>query len=141
MSVQSSAEQYAKTVSRFKDEGLNEACNAWADFFKLRCADCPTSVKFTDKFGATLSKLRDMQLGLPDKGVIYQFILAIEDIYQDYARVIRRDMRSRGVLTLDDMIKEICKQPVLSVTEVLAAAAASDCTGNTCSQQGSACSQ
>jgi hypothetical protein len=48
-----------------------------------------------------------MKLELPDKGVVYQFILAIEDSYPEYARVVRRDMRAKGNLTLDSMIKEI----------------------------------
>jgi hypothetical protein len=42
-------------------------------------------VKFTDRFRASLNKLKDMKLELPDKGVVYQFILAIEDSYPDYA--------------------------------------------------------
>jgi hypothetical protein len=48
-----------------------------------------------------------MKLELPDKGVVYQFILAIEDSYPDYVRVVRRDMRAKGKLTLDSTIKEI----------------------------------
>lgn len=48
-----------------------------------------------------------MKLKLPEKGVLYQFILAIEESYPDYARVVRRDMRSKGSITLDSMIQEI----------------------------------
>jgi hypothetical protein len=31
--------QFQKVVRRFEEEGLNKACSAWSDFFKLRCAD------------------------------------------------------------------------------------------------------
>ncbi|KAF1936994.1 hypothetical protein EJ02DRAFT_427023 [Clathrospora elynae] len=62
---------------------------------------------FTDKFRASLNKLKDMKLELPDKGVLYQFILAIEESYPNYTQVVRRDMQSNGNLTLDSMIKEI----------------------------------
>jgi hypothetical protein len=111
------SEQYEEIARRYCDEGLNEACTAWAKFFKLRSADCATTVKFTDRFCASLNKLKDMKLELPDKGVVYQFILAIEDSYPKYARVVRRDMRAKGNLTLDSMIKEIndearCDNPV-----------------------------
>ncbi|KAF1941093.1 hypothetical protein EJ02DRAFT_492945 [Clathrospora elynae] len=30
--------QFQKVVRRFEEEGLNEACSAWSDFFKLRAA-------------------------------------------------------------------------------------------------------
>ncbi|KAF1939824.1 hypothetical protein EJ02DRAFT_445937 [Clathrospora elynae] len=39
-----------------------------AEFLKLRCSDCSTTTKFTDKFRASLSKLRDLKLNLPKKG-------------------------------------------------------------------------
>jgi hypothetical protein len=106
-SLATASEQYEEIARRYSDEGLNEACTAWADFFKLCSADCATTVKFTDRFRALLNKLKDMKLELPDKGVVYQFILAIEDSYPEYARVVRRDIRAKGNLTLDSMIKEI----------------------------------
>ncbi|KAF2022805.1 hypothetical protein EK21DRAFT_14254, partial [Setomelanomma holmii] len=69
--LQTAAEQYREITRRYRDKGLNEACTAWADFFKLRCADCTNTLKFTDKFCASLNKLKDMKLELPDKGVLY----------------------------------------------------------------------
>ncbi|KAF2025023.1 hypothetical protein EK21DRAFT_117219 [Setomelanomma holmii] len=48
-----------------------------------------------------------MKLTLPDKGVLYQFILAIEDVYPKYARVVRCDLRSNRNLTLDSVIHEL----------------------------------
>jgi hypothetical protein len=33
--LQSAAEQYREITRRYRDDGLNEACTAWADFFKL----------------------------------------------------------------------------------------------------------
>jgi hypothetical protein len=75
--LDTAAGQYAEISRRYKEEGLNEACSAWADFFQLRCADCHNTVKFTDKFRAALNKLKDLKLILPEKGILYQFILAI----------------------------------------------------------------
>jgi hypothetical protein len=37
------AEQYAEISRRYKEDSLNEACLAWAEFFKLRCADYSVS--------------------------------------------------------------------------------------------------
>jgi hypothetical protein len=48
-----------------------------------------------------------MKLILPSKGVLYQFILAIEDPYPEYARTIQRDLRSNRSLTLDSVIYEL----------------------------------
>ena len=48
-----------------------------------------------------------MKLTLPEKGILYQFILAIEDVYPEYARVVRRDLRSNRDLTLDSVIHEL----------------------------------
>jgi hypothetical protein len=39
----------------FEEEGLNEESSAWADFFKLRCADQPNTLKFTDKYRSSLN--------------------------------------------------------------------------------------
>jgi hypothetical protein len=105
--IDTAAGQYAEISRRYKEEGLNEACSAWADFFQLRCADCHNTVKFTDKFRATLNKLKDLKLILPEKGILYQFILAIQDSYPDYARTIRRDLRSDKSNTLDAIIHEL----------------------------------
>jgi hypothetical protein len=74
------AEQYAEISHRYKKDGLNEACSAWAEFFKLCCAECSNTIKFTDKFRAALNKLKDLKLVLPEKGILYQFILAIEEM-------------------------------------------------------------
>ncbi|KAF1936723.1 hypothetical protein EJ02DRAFT_479260 [Clathrospora elynae] len=63
--LQNAAEQCREIARRYRDEGLNEACTAWAEFFKLRCADCTNTLKFTDKFRASLNKLKDMKLDLP----------------------------------------------------------------------------
>jgi hypothetical protein len=105
--LDTAAGQYAEISRRYKEEGLNEACSAWADFFQLRCADCHNTVKFTDKFRAALNKLKDLKLILPEKGILYQFILAIQDSYPDYARTIRRDLRSDRSTTLDAVIHEL----------------------------------
>ncbi|KAF2680209.1 hypothetical protein K458DRAFT_269804, partial [Lentithecium fluviatile CBS 122367] len=68
--LHTAAEQYKEITRRYR-EGLHEAYTAWADFSKLRCADCTNTLKFTDKFRASLNKLKDMKLQLPDKGVLY----------------------------------------------------------------------
>jgi hypothetical protein len=103
----SAAAMYAEIVRRYQDEGLNEACSAWSNFFKLRCSNCPTTQNFTDKFLAALNKLKDLKLILPKQGIVYQFILAIEDTYPDEARDIRRDLRQNKVVTLDLLIHEL----------------------------------
>ena len=59
---------------------------------RLCCADCPNNIKFTDKFRAALNNLEGLELTLPEKGIPYQFILAIEDSYPEYARTLRRDL-------------------------------------------------
>ncbi|KAF1935840.1 hypothetical protein EJ02DRAFT_448389 [Clathrospora elynae] len=63
--------QFQKVVCRFKEEGLNEACSAWSDFFKLRCANFTSTQKFTDTFHAKLNWLDDFSLTLPEKGAIF----------------------------------------------------------------------
>jgi hypothetical protein len=105
--LDTAAGQYAEISRRYKEDGLNEACTAWAEFFKLRCVDCPNTIKFTDKFRAALNKLKDLKLVLPEKGILYQFILAIEDSYPEYARTIRRDLRSDRQTTLEAVINEL----------------------------------
>jgi len=99
--------RWENILRRFEEEGLNEESSAWADFFKLRCADQPNTLKFTDKYRSSLNRLTEMKLNLPGKGVLYQFILAIEDPYPEYARTIRRDLRSNRTLTLDSVIHEL----------------------------------
>ena len=99
--------RWEETLRRFEEEGLNEESSAWADFFKLRCADQPNTLKFTDRFRSFLNRLKEMKLTLPEKGILYQFILAIEDVYPEYARVVRRDLRSNRDLTLDSVIHEL----------------------------------
>jgi hypothetical protein len=101
------AKKWQDILARFEEGGLTEACTAWADFFKLRCGDCTTTAKFTDKFRMCLNRLEDLSLGLPTAGVLYQFILAIEDTYPEYARSIRRDLRSNRKPTLNAVIKEL----------------------------------
>jgi hypothetical protein len=105
--LDTAAGQYAEISRWYKEDGLNEACTAWAEFFKLRCVDCPNTIKFTDKFRAALNKLKDLKLVLPEKGILYQFILAIEDSYPEYARTIRRDLRSDRQTTLEAVINEL----------------------------------
>jgi hypothetical protein len=99
--------QWEEILRRFEEEGLNEESSAWADFFKLRCADQPNTLKFTDRFRSFLNRLKEMKLTLPEKGILYQFILAIEDVYPEYARVVRRNLRSNRDLTLDSLIHEL----------------------------------
>jgi hypothetical protein len=99
--------RWENILRRFEEEGLNEESSAWADFFKLRCADQPNTLKFTDKYRSSLNRLKEMKLNLPEKGILYQFILAIEDPYPEYARTIRRDLRSNRRLTLDLVIHEL----------------------------------
>ncbi|KAF1945023.1 hypothetical protein EJ02DRAFT_397075 [Clathrospora elynae] len=99
--------RWEEVLRRFEEEGLNEESSAWADFFKLRCADQPNTLKFTDKFRSFLNRLNEMKLKLPEKGVLYQFILAIKDVYPEYARVVRRNLRSNRDLTLDSVIHEL----------------------------------
>jgi hypothetical protein len=99
--------RWEETLRRFEEEGLNEESTAWADFFKLRCADQPNTLKFTNKFRSSLNRLKEMKLTLPKKGILYQFILSIEDVYPEYARVVRRDLRSNRDLTLDSVVHEL----------------------------------
>jgi hypothetical protein len=111
------AGQYAEISHRYKEDSLNEACLAWAEFFKLRCADCSNTIKFTDKFHAALNKLNDLKLVLPKKGILYRFILAIEDSYPEYMCTIRRNLHSDRQPTLDAVINEVnnkasCNNPV-----------------------------
>jgi hypothetical protein len=54
-----------------------------------------------------LNMLEDLSLGLPSAGILYQFILAIEDTYPEYARSICRDLWSERKPTLDAVIKEL----------------------------------
>jgi hypothetical protein len=44
------AGQYTEISHRYKEDSLSKACSAWAEIFKLRCADRSTTIKFTDKF-------------------------------------------------------------------------------------------
>jgi hypothetical protein len=111
------AGQYAEISRRYKGDGLSKACSAWAEFFKLRCADCLNTIKFTDKFRAALNKLKDLKLVLLKKSILYQFILAIEDFYPEYARTICCNLRSDRQPTLDAVINELndkarCNDPV-----------------------------
>jgi hypothetical protein len=99
--------QYQKVVRRFEEEGLNEACLAWSNFFKLRCADFTLTQKFTDTFHAKLNWLNDFSLTLPKKGATFQFILAIKDTYAEYARHCRHDMRNDRNITVKAIIAEI----------------------------------
>jgi hypothetical protein len=101
------AGQYAEISRCYKEDGLNKACSAWAEFFKLRCADCPNAIKLTDKFHVALNKLKDLKLVLSEKGIPYQFILTIEDSYPKYTCTIRRDLRSDRQPTLDAVINEL----------------------------------
>jgi hypothetical protein len=105
--LDTAALQYAEVVRRYQDEGLNEACTAWSNFFKLRANLCPNTQKFTDRFRAALTKLKDLKLVLPEQGVVYQFILAIEESYPDKARDIRRNLRQNKTVTLDSIIHKL----------------------------------
>ncbi|KAI1669664.1 hypothetical protein L13192_07123 [Pyrenophora tritici-repentis] len=108
----SASAMYAEIVRRYQDEVLNEACSAWSNFFKLRCGSCLTTQNFTEKFRAALNKLNDLRLVdlrlvLPKQGIVYPFILAIEDNYPDEARDIRCDLRQSKDVTLDLLIHEL----------------------------------
>jgi hypothetical protein len=127
----SASAMYAEIVRRYQDEGLNEACSAWSNFFKLRCSTCPTTQNFTDKFRAALNKLVDLKLILPKQGIVYQFILAIEDTYPDEARDIRRDLRQSKDVTLDLLIHELNDEARRNDPVKAAAFAAKNNTDNT----------
>jgi hypothetical protein len=44
---------------------------------------------------------------LPEQGIVYQFILAIEDAYPNEARDIYQDLRQNKALTLEKLIAEL----------------------------------
>jgi hypothetical protein len=73
----------------------------------LQRADCHNTVKFIDKSRAALNKLKDLKLILPEKGIFYHFILAIQESYPDYARTIHHDLPSDKSTTLDAVIYEL----------------------------------
>jgi hypothetical protein len=111
------AGQYAEISHRYKKDGLNKACLGWAEFFKLRCADCPNTIKFMDRFCAALNKLKNLQLVLRQKGILYQLIPAIEYSYPKYARTISRNLCCDRQPTLHAAINELndkacCNDPV-----------------------------
>ena len=113
----SAATMYAEIVRRYQDEGLNEACSAWSNFFKLRCSTCPTTENFTDKFRAALNKPKDLKLILPEQGIVYQFILAIEDTYPDEARDIRRDLRQLEAALAFAFVSAHSPRPILVIKQ------------------------
>ena len=80
------ANQFNTIVARFRDQGVTEECSIWADFFKLCAHKCNTTITFIDKFKASHAKLAHIKdCKLTDKQAVYQFILAIDTSYPDYA--------------------------------------------------------
>ncbi|KAI0567938.1 hypothetical protein Alg215_12465, partial [Pyrenophora tritici-repentis] len=96
MNLPTVRQKYEAITARYREQGVTEECTIWADFFKLRAQDCPSTANFTDKFKAGLAKL-DVIADL------YQFILAINNAYPDYGRDRRADLRRNVTLNVDRM--------------------------------------
>jgi hypothetical protein len=102
------ATQFETIVARYREQGVTEECTLWADFFKLRAQDCYTTSAFIDKFQAGLAKLeaiRDCKLS--NKQAVYQFILAIDTAYPDYAKARRSDLRNNVTPVITKMCNEL----------------------------------
>ncbi|KAI1521421.1 hypothetical protein PtrSN001A_012162, partial [Pyrenophora tritici-repentis] len=100
MNVPTVRQKYEAITVRYREQGVTEEFTIWADFFKLRAQDCPSTANFTDKFKAGLAKL-DVIADL------YQFILAINNAYPDYGRDRRADLRRNVTLNVDRMCSEL----------------------------------
>ncbi|KAI1567399.1 hypothetical protein PtrEW13061_011764, partial [Pyrenophora tritici-repentis] len=100
MNLPTVRQKYEAITARYREQGVTEECTIWADFFKLRAQDCPSTANFTDKFKAGLAKL-DVIADL------YQFILAINTAYPDYGRDRRADLRRNVTLNVDRMCSEL----------------------------------
>ncbi|KAG9375879.1 hypothetical protein A1F94_013623 [Pyrenophora tritici-repentis] len=100
MNLPTVRQKYEAITARYREQGVTEECTIWADFFKLRAQDCPSTANFTDKFKAGLAKL-DVIADL------YQFILAINNAYPDYGRDRRADLRRNVTLNVDRMCSEL----------------------------------
>ncbi|KAI1522496.1 hypothetical protein PtrSN001A_011723, partial [Pyrenophora tritici-repentis] len=57
MNLPTVRQKYEAITARYREQGVTEECTIWADFFKLRAQDCPSTANFTDKFKAGLAKL------------------------------------------------------------------------------------
>ena len=102
------ADQFDTIVARFRDQGVTEECSIWADFFKLRAHECNTTITFVDKFKAGLAKLSQIKdCKLTDRQSVFQFILAIDTSYPDYARQRRADLRDNKLPDISKMCAEL----------------------------------
>ncbi|KAF3030301.1 hypothetical protein E8E12_000022, partial [Didymella heteroderae] len=106
---QKTPQQFSAIAARFKESGVAEECTQWGSFFGLRAHHCISTTAFTDQFKAGLTKVETMMTGgkLADKCKAYQFILAIEEAYPEYARARRGDLRRGTVPTIDTMSNEL----------------------------------
>ncbi|KAF2631437.1 hypothetical protein BU25DRAFT_454890 [Macroventuria anomochaeta] len=110
-------QQYKAIVARFRKSGVAEECTIWGNFFSLRAHHCPTTAVFTDQFKAGLAKIDNMNFTISEKCKAYQFILAVQDAYPEYARNRRADLRRNVIPKVDQMCNEInykarCDDPV-----------------------------
>lgn len=99
--------QYEAVKRRFREQGINEEFNIWADFFRLRASDCSSTLQFADRFQAGVAAIQDIGIVLPPKALNFQFLLAIEETFPDYARDRRHDLRQNKSLDYTHMINEI----------------------------------
>ncbi|KAG9378218.1 hypothetical protein A1F94_011334 [Pyrenophora tritici-repentis] len=108
MNLPTVRQKYEAITARYREQGVTEECTIWADFFKLRAQDCPSTANFTDKFKAGLAKLDVIaDCKLSNKARVYQFILAINNAYPDYGRDRRADLRRNVTLNVDRMCSEL----------------------------------
>ncbi|KAF2733554.1 hypothetical protein EJ04DRAFT_564950 [Polyplosphaeria fusca] len=98
---------FVAILKHYKDQGLTEECTLWANFFSLRSAHCDSTAQFTSKFKAGLARLDDIDLKSSPKGVVFQFVVAIEDQFKTYAQQQRQILRQGRVPDIDAMINEI----------------------------------
>ncbi|KAF7568939.1 hypothetical protein PtrM4_113540 [Pyrenophora tritici-repentis] len=108
MNLPTVRQKYEAITARYREQGVTEECTIWADFFKLRAQDCPSTANFTDKFKTGLAKLDVIaDCKLSNKARVYQFILAINNAYPDYGRDRRADLRRNVTLNVDRMCSEL----------------------------------
>ncbi|KAF1937103.1 hypothetical protein EJ02DRAFT_469967 [Clathrospora elynae] len=86
-------------------------------------------------FWAALNKLNNLNLVLPKQGIVYQFILAIEDTYPDKAQDIRHNLCQSKDVTLDLLIHELNNKARRNNPVKAAAFAAKHNTNNTADNQ------
>lgn len=102
--------QYEALIQRYSEAGLTEECSIWNVFFALRAFNFTSTATFCDKFRALSTKLDEHKLSLPEKGVIYQFIAAIDDTYPEYAKIHRSKLRQKKTISVNDMVQELCDE-------------------------------